>query len=310
MPTPPPVPATNRYPVALRDFLTYQNQPGDSNRFLSSPDPTTPGNTITTDLTLDAAAVTRDIQTEIVSMEQTIGIKPFKVPGQTNLGKSINWLFHNLSPGHADASNHNVIIPLPPTHTHIHADTVFIHAYTDMRGNQWPTYVDNTDDHPQYVRVDGSRGFTAPVTGRSAVQADELITLAQAQGAGLTAAQVNQMIQNSLTAALNDATLAPCTGPWPGKYKLAGGYFYGPTDVNGNIFISFSECHFSGLVTFVYGKNNFPGGSMLDWPTYQYEEDQLILLGLDTRGALIQFIEDIVVDRSAMVAMTWTALGI
>jgi len=49
---------------------------------------------------------------------------------------------------------------------------------------------------------------------------------------------------------------------------------------------------------------------MLGWPTFQYEEDQLILLAYDTRGAWIQFIEDIVVDRQAAVAMTWVALGI
>jgi len=308
MPTPPPVTSDKRYPVAIRDFLTYEDQPGGSDRFLSSPDPTTPGATITTDLTLDAAAVTRDIQTEIISMENTIGLRPFKVPGTTNLGKSIYWLLHNLSPGHIDSRGG--IIPLPPTHSHMHHDTVFNHAYTDARGNRHPAYYDNTDDHPQYVRVDGSRGFNAPVTWRTAVQPGEMITLAQAQGAGLTAAQINTMIQNSLRAALNDPNLAPCTGPRAGKFKLAGGYVYGPTDVNGVLFVDFTECHFSQVLTFVYGKNSFPGGSMLGWPTFQYEEDQLILLAYDTRGAWIQFIEDIVVDRQAAVAMTWVALGI
>ena len=308
-PAPPPVPAAARYPQSIRSFVTYQNQPGGSDRFMVTPDPT-PGSTatITTDLTLDAAAVTRDIQTEIVSMENTVGIKPFKVPGTTNLSKSIYWLYYNLSGGHVDSRG--CIINSPPMHTHHHHDTVFIHAYVDDRGHHWPAMVDNTDDHTQYVRVDGVRGFNAPVAGVAGSYAHDLITLSQAQNAGLTGAQVNQIIQSSLTAALNDPNLAPCRSFTGGRLKLAGGYFYGPTDVNGVIWIDFSQCHFSQLLTFVYGKNNFPGGSMLGWPTFQYEEDQLILLGMDSRGASIQFIEDIVVDTSAMVAMTWVALGV
>jgi hypothetical protein len=304
MATPPPVPAAKRYPLALRDFLTYQNQPGDTNRFLSTPDPNNPGYNVTTDLTLDGGAVTRDIQTEIVSMENTIGIKPFKA-NQSTLGKAIYWLLHNLSPGHADAGNRNNLVPLPPTHTHVHRQTVFIHSYTDPRGHLVPAYTDTTDDHPQYVRVDGSRGFTAPVRGQPAQHAHDLITLSQAQGAGLTGAQVQGIIQSELNATSDH----PMTGPGAGRYKLAGGYFYGASDVNGVIFIDFSECHFSRLVTFVYMKNIFPGGSMLGWPTFQYQEDQLILLAMDTRGAWVQFIEDIVVDRQAAVAMTWMALG-
>lgn len=304
MPTPPPVPAANRYPQAIRDFLTYQNQPGDSNRFLSTPDPNNPGYTVTTDLTLDAAAVTRDIQTEITSIENTIGIKPFKA-NQPSLGKAVNWLLHNRSPGHVDPGNRNNLIPIAPTHTHTHHDTVFIHAYTDPRGNLHPAEVDNTDDHPQYVRTNGSRGFTAPVMGQPAQHAHDLITLSQAQGAGLTGAQV-QAIINSELAGTSDH---PITGPGPGRYLLAGGYFYGPTDRDGVVFIDFGPCNFQRLVTFVYMKNIFPGGSMLGWPTFQYQEDQLILLGMDTRGAWVQFIEDIVVDRQAAVAMTWMALG-
>lgn len=288
MPTPPPVDSTQRYPIALRDFMTYQNQPGDSNHIVNTPNPGPGGGMITTDLTIDAAAVTRDIETEVVSLEKTIGAKPFLVPQQTTLGKSVVWLYNNKSPGKVDARNS--VNPLPmPSHNHPHP------LSTDL----------SSDDHDQYVRVDGARGFNNPVTAPPATSSGHLITLAQARGAGLTAPQVESVIQAQLAA---DAAYT-VTAFGGGRFRMAGGWYYGYTNVNGDIYVDFGPAGFSQLMTFVYMKMPYPGESMLGWYQYQYVEDQLILLSMNQAGAWIQFIEDIRVDRQALVSMTWMAVG-
>jgi hypothetical protein len=280
-----------RYPLAIRDFVTYQDQPGDSNHIMTYPDPNNPGNTITVDLTLDSAIVTRDLQTEIISLETVIGAQPFMVPGQVTVGGSIRWLSSNLSPGQVDSRG--VVEPLPPpSHSHVHAQ---------IAGDGPPS-----DDHLQYVRVDGSRGFSAPVTAPGARDAHQLITLGQATGAGLNSWQVENIIQNSLHA----ASAHPITGPDGRRWKMAGGFWSGYTDGNGNAWIPFGDANFSGILSFNWWRNPFPGGSMLGWYAYQYMEDQLELLGLSNTGALIQFIEDIRVDHQALVACTWLALGV
>src|SRR5215469_11663084 len=179
MPTPPPVPAAQRYPLAIRDFVTYQNQPGDNNHIVQS-------STGPVDLTLDGAVVTRDLHTEIISLEQTIGANPFMVPGNPTIGKSIQWLHSNLSPGHVGPRGSIDPLP-PPSHSHVHQQ---------MSGR-------NGDDHPQYMLVNGSRPFINPVTAPAAQNGHELITLAQAKGAGLTWQQVQSIIQSSLTNAMD-----------------------------------------------------------------------------------------------------------
>jgi len=75
MPAPPPVPAAQRYPLAIRDFVAYQNQPQDGTKIFIVQN--LDGTTTTVDLTLDAAAVTKDLHTEIISLEQILGQKPF-----------------------------------------------------------------------------------------------------------------------------------------------------------------------------------------------------------------------------------------
>ena len=289
MPTPPPVPASQRYPVQLRDFLTYLNQPQDPSQVITTPDPNNPGNYIVTDRNLDAASVTRDLHTEIMSMESIIGVKPFTVPTQNTMGQSVVWLHNNKSPGHADPNYYNNVPPLPPpSHNHVHHDS----------GSN------TADDHLQYVRADGSRGFSAPVTAPAATKTTQLITLNQARNAGLNGSQVEAIIQADLAATSDH----PITGPHPGRYRMTGGVFYGPTDVYGNIWLPFGA-NFSHLVTFVFMKMPFPGGSMLGWYAFQYMEDQLIMLSLNPQGATIQFIEDIAVDRQALVSLCWMAVG-
>ena len=138
--------------------------------------------------------------------------------------------------------------------------------------------------------------------------------MAQAQAAGLNWWQVQNIIQTALNNALYNPwdpahPFPPVLGPDGRKWKMTGGFFNGYTDNSGNVWIDFSAAGFSGVLSFVYVKMPYPGRSHFGY-VYHYEEDQLVLLGLSVQGALIQFIEDIVVDRRANVCMTWMALGI
>jgi hypothetical protein len=268
----------------IRDFIAYQDQPGDANHNIVYQG-------VNVNLTVDAAAASRDLETEIVSMETVIGERPFTVPGQTTVGGSLAWLSDNLSPGHVDARGAIPPDP-PPAHSHPHQQT----------GGK------DADDHPQYMRVDGVRSLTDPVSAPPASDADQVITMNQALGSGLNYNQVQAIIQASLAAAMN-GHYAPILGPDNRRWKMAGGAFNGYTDNNGNIYVNFGGAGFNGLLSFTFMKLPFPGASRFGY-VYQYEEDQLILLALSNQGAIIQFIEDIVVDRRANVAMTWLALGI
>lgn len=277
VPVPPPVPAGSRYPLAIRDFVTYLDQPGGSGRYLIIQNQD--GTTTTIDLTLDSAVVTKDLHTEIISLESVIGTNPFMAPGASTVGASIRYLYNYK----ADL-----------THTHRHFMSKNLTA----------------DDHPQYMRHDGARPFRAPVTAPGAVSAHELINLSQAKAAGLTYTQVQSIITNTLAA----QKLVPgdhnITGPDNRRWKMAGGVAQGYTDSNGNLWVDLSPARFNGILSFNFMKMPFPGGSMLGWYAYQYMEDQLILMALSNSGAMIQFIEDIRVDRQALVCMCWLALGI
>lgn len=296
-PTPPPVDASQRYPFWIREFVTYKDQPaGIAGDGVTITDPTkvyVAGDGTLTDLTLDSAVVTKDLQTEITSLEQTIGAPAYLVPKTTSLGASIQWLYTHKSTGQVDSRG--AIMPPPaPTHSHLHQASTAL----------------NADDHPMYMRVDGGRAFSAPVTAPAATNAHQLINLSQAKVAGLNSSQVQTIINQTLAAQKLVPGEAGVTGPDGRRWKLAGGVAQGYTDVNGNLWVDLTPCQFSGILSFIFMKMPFPGLSMLGWYNYQYMEDQLLLLGLSTQGALIQFIEDIRVDRQATVCMCWIALGI
>jgi hypothetical protein len=130
--------------------------------------------------------------------------------------------------------------------------------------------------------------------------------LNQAQGAGLTAAQVQWQIENDLA----NTSAYPCLGPDGRRWRMAGGFWSGYTDANGVAAVDLRAAGFAGILTFNWMRNPFPGESMLGWYAFQYMEDQLEILGLTNQFAYIQFIEDIRVDKQALVACTWLALGI
>jgi hypothetical protein len=291
--------------VTIRDFVTYQDQPGDANHIITGPDGSTP-----LDLTVDFAIVIKDLHTEIISMEQTIGAPPFLVPKTVSLGSSISWLFLNKAAGRVDSRG--AITPPPlnlssgpgdrsgsvpqatPMHTHAHSTSGGLAA----------------DDHPLYMRVDGARAFSAAVTAPAAISAHNLINLSQAKNAGLTSTQVSSIITSTLASQKLIPGEHNITGPDGRRWKMAGGVAQGYTDESGNLWVDLAPSRFSGILSFTYMKMPFPGGSMLGWYAYQYMEDQLILLALSTRGAVIQFIEDIKVDARALVCLCWMALGI
>jgi hypothetical protein len=276
------------YSASIKSFLTYQDQPGVNNIV---PDPSNPGQTV--DLTIDRAKITNEIHDEVVAIESTMGVTGGKalIPGISQFGRDIAYLYNNKSAGRVDPSNNAIYPTPPPSHNHVH-------AY--LSGN-------SADVHPQYVRVDGRRGFSAQVSAPSATNGSQLTTLSQVQNAGyLNSPQVHSAIQS----ALNAKSAHPVTGPAPQRYRMTGGYFYGPSDSNGMIWIDYSAANFAGILSLVFMKNPFPGESMLGWYTYQYEEDQLLLQSISNRGAMVQFIEDIVVDRSANVALTWMVVGV
>jgi hypothetical protein len=305
MPVPPPVDTSQRYPVRTRDFVTYQDQPGDANHIITGPDGSTP-----LDLTVDFAIVTKDLHTEIISMEQAIGAPPYLVPKTTTLAGSTQWLFLNKAAGRVDArgaitppptnlstgpGDRSGAIPQgPPTHSHEHKTST----------------LRNADDHHQYMRVDGGRAFSAAATAPAATAAKHLINLSQAKAAGLNSTQVQSIITSALAAQKLNPGEHNITGPDSRRWKMAGGVAQGYTDMNGNLSVDLKPARFAGILSFTYMKMPFPGGSMLGWYAYQYMEDQLILLALSVQGAVIQFIEDIRVDRQALVCMCWMALGI
>jgi hypothetical protein len=259
------------YPTSLAQFLVYQDQPGDANHMLTSGlDPNT-GLPVTTDLTIDSAHITDQIHQEVIAIEQTIGVRPFTVPSKTTIGASVVWLYQNKA---------------ARTHSHNHRYLLDLGA----------------DDHHQYPRADGSRGFSAPVTSPPARGAHNLVNLGQVQGTGVTASQM----QGYVTAELDQNTVRGRPGQ---ALRIQGGQTWGGSDNNGNLTVYFDP-PFTALMSFVYMKLPFPGGSMLGWYAFQYMEDQLILQALTNSYAIIQFIEDIRVDARALVALAWMAIGI
>jgi hypothetical protein len=282
------------YPLSIKSFLTFQDQPGTNNIV---PDPNNPTQTV--DLTIDKAFITNEIHSEVLAMEQAIGTPgnpPTTIPGTTTMGAEINNLFLGKASGRVDPSN-NAIYPsgVPTPHNHVHAQLS-----------------DNAADvHPQYIRVDGTRGFTAPVAAPWGTALNHLCPLGQAESVGwlnfnqvafIVAAQTNKECPYPMV----------CTHDWPGmqRYRMSGGVTAGYTDANGVIYVDYSAANYSGIASFIYIKMPYPLPSYYGY-TYQYEEDQLMLYApITNQGAFIQFSEDIVVDRQAWVALCWMVLGV
>ena len=281
------------YPLSIKSFLTYQDQPPGSTSVV--PDPNNPGQTI--DLTIDRAFITNEIHDEVISMEQNIGTGPaatIVIPGTRTMGAEINALYNGKANGRVDPSNNAIYATAVPSHNHMHTELSALGA----------------DDHPQYMRVDGTRGFSAAVGGQPATASNHLATLGQVQAQNwLNSAEVQYAIDAQIVAESAHPVRGPAPQPYPWRYRMTGGYFWGQSDANGLIRIDFSRAGFIGILSLVYMKMPFPGASAYGY-VYQYEEDQLVLIEVDNSGATIQFTEDIVVDRQAYVSMCWMVVGV
>jgi hypothetical protein len=274
MPTPPPVPSSQRYPIQLRDFCTYQDQPGDGNHILSTIDPST-GMPVTTDLTIDYAAITGDMHTEVISIEKTIGTRPFTPPSCTTVGQGIGWLYNNKA---------------SLVHGHMHGLLTALTA----------------DDHPEYELVNGRRPFTAPITAPAASNGNQLVNYNQVTGAHyITTAQFQSMLASNLASRGSQVS-----DPYGQRLQMMGGVAQGYTDANGLLYVQFGSGFKNGVLTFVYMKMPYPLASYFYGYVFQYMEDQLVLMNLSNQGATIQFIEDVQVDRQAWVSLCWMAIGI
>jgi hypothetical protein len=281
------------YPTSIKSFLTYQDQPPGPTSIV--PDPTNPGATV--DLTIDRAKATNEIHDEVIAMETAIGLgtqATIVIPGTRTMGAEINALYNGKAWGRVDPNNNAIYPNVMPTHNHPH---------NQLSGK-------NADDHPQYMRVDGTRGFTNPVNGQWATAMNDLVTLAQVESAGyLNYNQVQSVIEETILAETPYPVRGPYPQPWPQRYRMTGGVSSGYTDSNGMLRVDYSDANFVGVLTFVYMKLPFPGRSAYGY-VYQYEEDQLVLFEVDNQGAWIIFTEDIVVDRQAWVAMVWMVVGV
>lgn len=276
-----PVPPNSSYPVSIKSFTLLYDQP-----YTAPPFPQI-------DPSVDFARWTNELHDEVVSIETVIGINYgyFAVdllqflPGCQSIGDCITWLYNNTA---------------PKAHIHLHHDLVGLGA----------------DDHPQYMRVDGNRGFVNPIASPYAWSVTQLAPLGQLTSAGWinTAQFMNQL--NGWLSALGPQVRGfdPGEPLWDGRsyngaWKIQGGYAYGYTDANGYLRINFNPPFLYQVQTFCFNRMPIPGRSHFGY-VYQYQEDQLVPQSIDRNGATILFIEDIAVDRRAWVAMTWMAIGI
>jgi hypothetical protein len=220
------------------------------------------------------AYITNEIHDEVIAVEKVMGLHPFTSPGETTLGGTLKDIFQTKA---------------PRVHTHSH-------NFMLNRG---------ADDHPQYVRTDGTRGFSPnPVGGVPGWYGNQLITLGQ-----MTQMQNNGQMMTTpglewLVGVMESQFGYTCPGPW----TITGGQSYGYTDQNGYLNVNFGGAFRSGILSFVYMRLPMPGGSHYGY-TYRFVEDQLLLRNLTRFGATIQFAEDVSVDRSAWVALSWIAIG-
>lgn len=253
--------------------------PASIKSFITYTDQPGPNNT-----TIDYAYITNDIHDEVIAVENIIGSLPFTIPTTSSIGGSISYLYNNTA---------------PVGHLHRHADLSNL----------------GSDDHMQYVRTDGSRGFTQPIGGQPAGAANQLVVKDQITNAGITAATFENQL-NGWLSSLGHQVRGAFVGQWywgPGPtsaaWKVIAGIGLGYTDRNGNLYVSFNGAFHSMVLTFCFMRLPIPGGSHYGY-VYQYQEDQLMVHGISNQGAVVNFIEDIAVDRQAWVGVSWMALGL
>ncbi len=231
------------------------------------------------------AAHINEVHAEIVAIEKLIGAQPFVSLPYTTFAAALADLATNKAP-----ANHQ-------------------HNHSDLAGDA------TGDDHTQYVRVDGSRGFTGPVVVPNALTGGQLVNLGQLISLGyLTVAQANNIMNTALNRSIRGA--AGGSGPLPGYaapttfgWTLLGGYVEGPTDASGNMSTTFSTGYpFTTCVqSFIATKVPVSGGHAQ--PAYNSLESQLSLVATTLTSATVRFSNDSGALANQWAAFSWICIG-
>jgi hypothetical protein len=230
-----------------------------------------------------------EVNVEVSVIERTLGTNPFQGTPYSTFGGAVQDLWVNKAP-----SNH--------THDH--------HLLQDLL----------IDDHVLYIRADGARSFTAPVTGVAGNNPNDLVTLGQLQSLNYAnTALVEQLIDNAVANLVTGAyggppLYAPFGYPPPHpNWIIKGGIFpFGWTDGSGIIHLSFGSGYPSGVVAVACTKIPVrPGPGYAPAPNgdYNHIETQITLLGASLGGAVVQFSHDYSWQPYMNVALTWLAIG-
>lgn len=223
-----------------------------------------------------------EIHDEVLSIEKILGTAPFSGTPYTSFSGAIHDLYLNKA---------------PLTHTHDHAKLM-----DDTVG----------DDHPQYIKTDGSRGFTHPVSGQAGSSGSNLVTLAQVQAMDLAAIEDIERIasQYAAHAVIGVATGSPIWGtPNPTTWRLEGGLYSGCTDGDGKVTVTFSTPFPHCLQAFTCTKIPASGGGGCPNGPYNYIEAQITLFHGQLDLAIVQFSHDYSWQPGMHVSFTWMALG-
>jgi hypothetical protein len=228
------------------------------------------------------AASINQMQDEVFSIENVLGIQPFAGTPYTTFSGAVHDLYVNKA---------------PLNHSHNHAllndDTV-------------------GDDHLQYIRVDGSRGFTHAVSGPWAGVGSQLVPLSQVQAMGFcTLAEAE---------AIGAATAAGVLTGWRGgaplfgtpdlnTWQLQGGVFYGCTSGNGIVTVPFQHTFPHCLQSFTVTKVPVGTGGGCPNGPYNHIEAQVTLVGWALNAASVQFSHDYSWQPGMYVGFSWMALG-
>ena len=265
------------YPLSIKTFLTYQDQPG-TNNIIAPSDPTNPTPGTPYDLTIDRARITNDIHDEVISIEKApaVGItgpQTTVIPGTTTMGSEIQALFTGKASGQVDPSN-NAIYPSESGHNHVH---------NQLTGS-------DQNVHPQYMMVDGEPNLASGALCQSPAKTlQRRITLSlsvRTQGMGyITYPQgpVRDFHDGEAARPISNGRdhLHTIAAVPHDRWSSSGCYRLQWPDVDR----LHPRPRFSGVLTVIYMKVPYPGPSVYGY-TYQYEEDQLLLMAINNRRSL------------------------
>jgi hypothetical protein len=226
-----------------------------------------------------------EIHDEVISIERTLGANPLAGTGYVSIGQGLQDLKTNK------------------------ADLGHYHDHAALHGDGPPA-----DDHPQYMRTDGSRNFTGPVQSPWAVNNNQLVPIGQLyaqQYINVPQAEwiIGVMLGNLIRGAFPGPPTSPLAGPFPPtpQWTLTGGTMVGVTDGNGWLTCNFGGTFKGMVMAFVATKIPVgPGGGR---PAYNYIEAQLTLVVITLGGASVAFSHDYSFQRGLNAAYTWIAIG-